>query len=296
MAELKKLMIETSVDRLVDLVRRKRSVTLDSAASGMGVSVDQVEDWVRILEDHGYVKLIYPPIGEPRIVIADLPDEFFVEKTAEFEKRKALLEQRAQKFETLVSGVSRKVEVDDAHFKQVESELRKKLEDAEKRLANLQRLESLKTKIKQETGELDSAAKNAIDEFDRVQVLVKDLDKKVNDSLSRMDKFGRDMDMINGEKTMIEGEIKSLDREIKMVQRLGEKRMEIPMVKDIMRLFERQKGKIKKIEIKRDHIGQKAKKIKHVKEKRLPRIKHLIKRHKKHKLHGRRAIHRERKR
>ncbi len=293
MAELKKLIIETSVDRLVDLVRRKRSVTLEVAANGMGVSVDQIEDWVRILEDHGYVKLIYPPIGEPRIVIADLPDEFFVEKTAEFERRKALLEQRSQRFETLVSGVSRKVEVDDARFKQVESELRRKLEDAERKLANLQKLEGLKSKIKRETGELDSAAKNAIEEFDRVQLLVKELDKKVNDSLSRMDKFGRDMDMINQERSMIEGEIRSLDKEIKMVQRLGEKRMEIPMVKDIMRLFEKQKAKIKKIEVKRDHIGQKAKKMKHVKEKRLPKIKHLIKRHK---LHKRRTKHRARKR
>ncbi len=107
MTELKRLIIETSVDRLVDLIKKRGKLTLEQAAVEMGADIDQVENWVKILENHGYVKMIYPPIGVPEIQLGELPEEFFVRKTSEFEKRKGDVEAKASEYEQLVLGITR---------------------------------------------------------------------------------------------------------------------------------------------------------------------------------------------
>lgn len=60
--------VETSIDRLYQLVQKQGRVKIDEElAKQLGVSKAQIESWSLILEEHNLVDLHYPAIGEPEI-------------------------------------------------------------------------------------------------------------------------------------------------------------------------------------------------------------------------------------
>lgn len=58
------LTITTNPDRLFQMVQEKKQITVKQAATFLGVSERQVEEWGDILEDHKLVKLHYPTFGD----------------------------------------------------------------------------------------------------------------------------------------------------------------------------------------------------------------------------------------
>jgi hypothetical protein len=64
--------IETSIDRLYQLVQKYKRIKIDDdLARRIGVSRSQIEGWALILEDHKLVELHYPAIGEPEIRVME---------------------------------------------------------------------------------------------------------------------------------------------------------------------------------------------------------------------------------
>lgn len=61
--------IETSIDKLIGLIRKKKRLKLSDAAKILKVSQKRIDDWVFMLEDKGMVDLKYPVLGEPEIVL-----------------------------------------------------------------------------------------------------------------------------------------------------------------------------------------------------------------------------------
>ena len=61
--------LKTNIDRLLSLVKMKGSVQLKVAAKEFGVEAERIEKWGRILEEYKLVKMHYPPIGDPKILI-----------------------------------------------------------------------------------------------------------------------------------------------------------------------------------------------------------------------------------
>ncbi|MBN2250894.1 MAG: hypothetical protein JW724_02315 [Candidatus Altiarchaeota archaeon] len=60
--------VETSIDRLYQLVDKYKRLKIDNTLSKkLGVSRAQIEGWAMILEEHNLVELHYPAIGEPEI-------------------------------------------------------------------------------------------------------------------------------------------------------------------------------------------------------------------------------------
>ncbi len=61
--------LETNIDRLYELVRKKGFVKVAEVSKELGIDKDQIEEWGRILEDHKLLKLHYPPVGDPVFVL-----------------------------------------------------------------------------------------------------------------------------------------------------------------------------------------------------------------------------------
>lgn len=57
--------VETSLDKIVQMVNEKGSVSISEISKSLGIKEEQVEEWSAILEEHGLVKISYPPIGKP---------------------------------------------------------------------------------------------------------------------------------------------------------------------------------------------------------------------------------------
>jgi len=61
------IILETDVDKLLKIIEEKGSITTDALAKVLNVSEDKVEEWGRTLEEHGLIKLEYPPFGKPKL-------------------------------------------------------------------------------------------------------------------------------------------------------------------------------------------------------------------------------------
>ncbi len=61
--------LETDVDKLYELVRDKGIVKLNEASKVFKIDSDIIEEWGRILEEHKLVRLRYPPVGEPVLIL-----------------------------------------------------------------------------------------------------------------------------------------------------------------------------------------------------------------------------------
>jgi hypothetical protein len=61
--------LETDVDKLYELVRDRGIVKLNEASKTFKIDSDIIEEWGRILEEHKLVRLRYPPVGEPVLIL-----------------------------------------------------------------------------------------------------------------------------------------------------------------------------------------------------------------------------------
>jgi len=52
--------IETSIDKLIELLRKRNKIKISEASKILNVSQKQIDDWVFTLEDKGIVELKYP--------------------------------------------------------------------------------------------------------------------------------------------------------------------------------------------------------------------------------------------
>jgi len=60
-------LIETNIDKLIEIVENRGSVTFIELSKELGITQAQVEEWATILEERGIVQIEYPPIGIPRV-------------------------------------------------------------------------------------------------------------------------------------------------------------------------------------------------------------------------------------
>lgn len=59
------LVLETDVDRLLKIIEKNESVSVDDLAKILKVSEAKIEEWGRLLEEHGLVRMEYPAFGKP---------------------------------------------------------------------------------------------------------------------------------------------------------------------------------------------------------------------------------------
>ncbi len=62
--------IQTAVDQLMVLVKDRGGVTFAEAAAALNAGTENIEEWGRILEEHGLVRLHYPAMGKPMLLPA----------------------------------------------------------------------------------------------------------------------------------------------------------------------------------------------------------------------------------
>lgn len=60
---------ETDFDRMLLLIEKYERLKFSDAAKIFGISMDKVEEWAAILEQHKILKIHYPAIGEPELRI-----------------------------------------------------------------------------------------------------------------------------------------------------------------------------------------------------------------------------------
>jgi hypothetical protein len=59
--------METTIDRLIDIIDKKGSVNTYNLSKELGVSMERIESWAKILEDRGLIEIEYPLIGPSKL-------------------------------------------------------------------------------------------------------------------------------------------------------------------------------------------------------------------------------------
>ena len=78
--------IETTIDKLISLLRKRERLRISEAAKILKVSQKQIDEWIFTLEDSGMVDLKYPVFGEPEVVLRKpTPEEIAAETRKEIE-------------------------------------------------------------------------------------------------------------------------------------------------------------------------------------------------------------------
>ncbi|MEM5834340.1 MAG: CBS domain-containing protein [Candidatus Aenigmatarchaeota archaeon] len=60
-------MMETDIDRILAVIKEKKRVKFSELEKMFNVSKEVIEEWAKILEDHGLAEIFYPAIGEPEL-------------------------------------------------------------------------------------------------------------------------------------------------------------------------------------------------------------------------------------
>jgi len=59
--------VKTPIDELFELVLKKGKIRISEAARIFGVHELQIEEWAKILEEHGLIEIHYPAVGKPEL-------------------------------------------------------------------------------------------------------------------------------------------------------------------------------------------------------------------------------------
>jgi len=163
--------IETQIDKLIDLLSKRRKIPLTDAARELNISESQLEAWVSTLEDNGVVELKYPVLGQPEIILKGILPESL--KTIPEAKK------TEEKFEFKEFGKEAPKEVSRETPKQEEEKLERfekkmettyigKIESEEKEIKNL----------KEKIGSLENEGK----EIKYLEEKLSNLEKKMSES------------------------------------------------------------------------------------------------------------------
>ena len=79
--------IRTGVDRLVELIERRKRISLKDAATELAVPRIVIEEWVNFLEEKEIIKIEYK-LTTPYLVKKDVTTKDVEKKTKEFHGRK----------------------------------------------------------------------------------------------------------------------------------------------------------------------------------------------------------------
>jgi len=63
--EIEKTHVDTGVDQVLETVDNRGLISVDEISKKTGIPPSKVEEWGMMLEKHGLIDVVYPPVGRP---------------------------------------------------------------------------------------------------------------------------------------------------------------------------------------------------------------------------------------
>jgi chromosome segregation ATPase len=257
------MIIETAIDELARILNEKKRITITEAARLLKTNPAQIEEWVKILEDHDLVELVYPAWGEPQIVLKGVEKKDMLKKKKEFEKRKDVVEEKTKEFQEKVEVVEKKVELTNKEFSELEDDLKDKLKELEKNLKNIDALENKKQDIMKKAEEIKNLADPINKEVESIKTDIEQMESKINEHIKSMEEHDKDIKTLDEDKKIIETEILDLDNEMRLINILLNKPVKVPMM-DLKNIFKKHTEKTVEIKERKERLQERALKIKSI--------------------------------
>lgn len=162
-------LIETGVDKLVNLVKERGRIAMVDAAKELGVSAAVIQEWIDFLEEEGIISVEYK-LTKPYLVERKLSKKEVDEKAKEFADKKEIFIRKAEVSLNFLQKQAEELKKAKAEFDRLKSELGMELDTVRSELKELESYRQLKEQMQKEVDEQKNESMLKIQELTK-QVL-----------------------------------------------------------------------------------------------------------------------------
>jgi len=174
--------IETGVDKLVNLVNIKEKISSADAAKELGVSTIVVMEWADFLEEEGIIKVEYK-FTKPFLIARKLTKKDVQEKAKEFSGKRDVFVRKAEVSLSFLEKESEKLKGLKEEFDRIKKELGIDLNSVKNELEELKNYEQLKLSLDRKVEEQKVLSMKKLQEI--TQQIIREK-KKYQDMLSQI--------------------------------------------------------------------------------------------------------------
>ena len=213
--------IETGVDKLVNLVNAQKKVSSSDAAKLLGVGINVIMEWADFLEEEGIISIEYK-FTKPYLVARKIGKKDMQEKAKEFSGKKEVFIRKAEVSLSFINKESDKLNELKKEFDEIKKYLGYDIGSIKSELKELHDYEQLKIKLDQQIerqkvtalDKLQAITKQIIDEKKKYQFILTEV-KKEEEVLNK-DKLAATS--IEESEALIKKRLESLNDLIKIVE------------------------------------------------------------------------------
>jgi len=184
-------LLETGVDKLVNLVRKNKRVSLADAAKQLGVSTVVVEEWADFLEEEGIISMEYK-FTTPYLVERLLTREEIAKKETEFGGKKEAFVRKAEVALALIDKEGDAFHKIKNQFDDLKKNLSVELKKVKGDLKDLEKYEDLKNRLESQISEQQTKFSEKIHNIEnqimREEKKYSEILRKVGDEEKKLDK------------------------------------------------------------------------------------------------------------
>lgn len=158
--------IETGVDKLVNIVKERGRISLDDAAKELGVSATVIQEWVDFLEEEGVLSVEYK-LTRPYLVERKLTRKEVEAKSKEFTSKKDVFIRKAEVSLSFLEKQGEELKKVKYEFDRLKRELGLELDTVKEDLKELESYLQLKEELQRQVEDQKSEAKLKIEELTR---------------------------------------------------------------------------------------------------------------------------------
>ncbi|MBI2655543.1 hypothetical protein HYX06_03920 [Candidatus Woesearchaeota archaeon] len=185
--EIESSVIETGVDKLVNIIKERGRIALADAAKELGVSTTVVQEWVDFLEDEGIISVEYK-MTKPFLVERKLTKKEVEAKSKEFESKKDVFVRKAEFSLSFLDKQAEDLKNVKGEFDRIKNELGLELDTVRNELKELERYQQMKQELQKQVEEqkndakakIEALTKQILNEQRRYQELVAGIEKEKN--------------------------------------------------------------------------------------------------------------------
>ena len=236
--EFDELLITTGVDALVRLVKEKQKIELEDASSILSIPPETIEDWSRVLEEEGILRIEYRLTKIYLVWIKPTEAEIATEKESFYEEKKGL-ETEVEEFRQKVNQEIGELQDLRTQFAEFYTKAYSRIDQMEKMIAPLPAAKVISedtfSKYQEEIGSLGgqlNEAKNALDQI-RGELSGLGISKETSQAQELMGRAER----LSSDLLSIQEEMEVL-RKRAMAEEKTPDEVGMPSLKDIKKKFE----------------------------------------------------------
>jgi|TARA_B100001971_G_C18183646_1_gene534283 chromosome segregation ATPase len=162
--------IETGVDKLVNLVNKTGRISSNDAAKTLGMGVSTIMEWADFLEEEGIINIEYK-FTKPFLVARKLAKKDVKEKAKEFSGKKDVFVRKAEVSLSFLGKESEKLKTLKEEFDKIKQDLGLDMDSIKNEMAELQKYEQLKISLDQQIGEQKTSAVDKLREMTNLIVI-----------------------------------------------------------------------------------------------------------------------------